>query len=1733
MASALTLLKNKVTVFGFILLLQIVVINVKAQMRQVYVDPLASNTAQKLSFYTAAEGYVAFANWIGYTTDSGRTYTKNFITLSNVNYNGYTTPFYNFIIFGVKAFNKNNYIVYGNYNAVPSILYTSNGGLNYMLYYYSQYAFSAYNSIQDIIFPQNNNIGYAIDFDGIIKTTDGGQSWNRSTLSPATNLNELEAVDNNNVIAMSTTSAPNNLSTVFGTNTLLKTSNGISWQTINLPSTGGLNSAYFLTSTVGWANIDNKLYKTNDGGTNWTLLNNIIATPFIFNKMKFVDNNTGFAINGSYTTFKTLDGGVTWEPLPRDNNYSYLGYGNSDVQILSTNQLWTAGGHGFIQMSNNGGGTPLPKAYFKIDTTGVGSTSIVNLVNYSRNIYNHKWFVNNTLVSTSYNATYNHNINKNIDTITLIVSNGIYSDTSTIFQNFSIPIVTVPTITSFSPTYGKEGSVITINGTNFTGVSSVSFGGKSATSFAIVSNNIITAIVGGGSSGDISLINSNGTASRSGFKFLHSTLLSFNPTSAGYNDTIIIKGKDFDTYSYGNRISNLTLGGTTANILAINSDTVITATVGAGSSGYVTYQTTFGIDSLPGFNYIQPPKITSFTPTSADQGTVVTITGTNFYKISNVTFGGLSASSFNVVSPNKIIATVSSNGASGYVKIISFYGADSLAGFVYTSPYITSFAPHIGGIGTVVTIVGNNFTGATSVTFGNTYAASFVVNSPTTITAILANGASGYVKVSTPHGSGTDSFFVFNGTAPLIQSFSPKSGSVGTSVQIFGSNFNSIPSNNSVYFGATKAIVTSSTSNMITAIVPQGATYDPITLIANNLTARSNLSFTTTFSGGDLTAYSFENKIDFTTTSTYYALATGDFDNDGKPDLVAQHDSIVSIFKNLSSPGNVSLSSSINFTTPNFQNNYLQTILVGDIDGDGKLDIVALSDSGISVLRNTTILRNTISFAPSVNITAWNYFIRKAAIGDIDGDGKLDIVGINGIILLNKSVPGNISFEISQNKISISSASPWAVAINDLDADGKPDIIFANKWYAGTLSPYAILLYKNTSLVNNVSFNPSINYGQPGYYFDIRTGDMDGDDISDIIYSDDGFYDPNSNTINSGNSFTVLKFQNINNNLSFLPSFKQAYGTPGDIALGSLNGDSKPDLAIAEFGFGRNAYLQNNSNIGNFSFPGFNLSQTNIGINGITIVDIDGDGKPDIATTNSGPLISIFKNSVGEIDTIFTCIGSNENVIENLSGTVYQWQQNTGTGYFNLTNSTNVSGVLTSTLNLANIPSTWDGYKFRCVVDGINSKEIILKVATSSLIPSVVIKTSTTSICTGSSATFYTASFNGGLSPHYQWKKNGTNVSTDTSVFISNSISNNDQIKVILSSSLSCASPSTATSNIITMAVTPVPTANAGNDVSLCTGGSIQLNGSGGTTYSWAPTTGLSNANIANPIASPIATMSYILTVSSGTTCVGNDTVVVSVSQSYAPAVNITTPAATLCTGNAATFSAASTNGGTNPYYQWQVNNLNAGTDSNNFTSSTLNNNDQVKVILTSNSTCASTPTVTSNIITMNVEQLATPIVTLNNKVFTVTNPDASAIYTWQVLTNNIWGNVVPTATGISYIASSAGEYRVMQVKGNCTNYSVSHISNSRSAPSTNPYGIYLYPNPSNNLITLDAINTTQNWQSINIFNVDGQPVLPIINIANKSSITIDVSNLGNGTYFIQLLKKDGEHTTMMFVKLK
>ncbi|MFH1320281.1 MAG: CUB domain-containing protein [Bacteroidota bacterium] len=115
-----------------------------------------------------------------------------------------------------------------------------------------------------------------------------------------------------------------------------------------------------------------------------------------------------------------------------------------------------------------------------------------------------------------------------------------------------------------------------------------------------------------------------------------------------------------------------------------------------------------------------------------------------------------------------------------------------------------------------------------------------------------------------------------------------------------------------------------------------------------------------------------------------------------------------------------------------------------------------------------------------------------------------------------------------------------------------------------------------------------------------------------------------------------------------------------------------------------------------------------------------------------------------------------------------------------------------------------------------------------------------------------------------------------------------------------------STSAVVT--VNSLPVVDAGADVNITLGDSTTLSASGGVNYSWSPVTGLSDPNISDPVASPVATTTYTVTVTDGNGCTGMDSVTVSVTLPSPPVANFTATVLTIAPGDSVDFVDLSSN---------------------------------------------------------------------------------------------------------------------------------------------------------------------------------------------------------------------------------
>lgn len=234
-------------------------------------------------------------------------------------------------------------------------------------------------------------------------------------------------------------------------------------------------------------------------------------------------------------------------------------------------------------------------------------------------------------------------------------------------------------------------------------------------------------------------------------------------------------------------------------------------------------------------------SLTSFSPASGAVGTVVTINGSGFSAGTSVAFNGTPATAVTVVSATQIKATVPSGALTGTITLTnSGSSASSVTAFKVT-PKILNFSPSSGGTGTVVTLNGTTFDGATAVKFG-AVAASFSQVSSTQITATVpANAITGKIAVTTPAGTGS-SATNFTVTSPALTRFTPTTGPAGTVVTLTGALF----TNPSVvrFNGIAATSVTYVSPTQLTAVVPVDALTGPISVTpTSGLTATNSTIF--------------------------------------------------------------------------------------------------------------------------------------------------------------------------------------------------------------------------------------------------------------------------------------------------------------------------------------------------------------------------------------------------------------------------------------------------------------------------------------------------------------------------------------------------------------------------------------------------------------------------------------------------------------------------------------------------------------------------------------------------------------------------------------------------------------------------------------------------------------------------------------------------------------------------
>lgn len=448
--------------------------------------------------------------------------------------------------------------------------------------------------------------------------------------------------------------------------------------------------------------------------------------------------------------------------------------------------------------------------------------------------------------------------------------------------------------------------------------------------------------------------------------------------------------------------------------------------------------------------------------------------------------------------------------------------------------------------------------------------------------------------------------------APNISSIDKIKGTIDEEVIISGGGFSSNASDLDVFFGGAKGEITFASTNLLEVKVPAGAIFDNITVInkQTGLIGYSKRQFLLSFGSTRFNTAFINNEVNFPGETGLYDLCSCDFDGDGKLDMAAANNNanFLTLYRNTSTVANVSfVRSNININTPSI------SIICGDLDGDGKPDLVATRSGAqgdrLFVFKNTSTPGN-ISFSAPINlVVAGLVNLRNVEIRDLDLNGKPELIVTNEeagnlFIFENISTAGTLNFRSTPITLNIAGANnSTGLAVRDLNGDGFPEIVL-NTFFGPNL-----YFFTNQSSPGTIRFSGSSTITIPGELVNVRIGDMDRDGRPDLMA-----------TQLTRNEVVMLlnTTASSTSSISFgAPRSFPVTANPWSMALGDVDGNGLIDLAVSSISQTARQFtvLRNTSTPGNLSFERINMP-INENTRGMLLADFNNDGKPDFAYTS-------------------------------------------------------------------------------------------------------------------------------------------------------------------------------------------------------------------------------------------------------------------------------------------------------------------------------------------------------------------------------------------------------------------------------------------------------------------------------------------------------------------------------------
>jgi hypothetical protein len=334
-------------------------------------------------------------------------------------------------------------------------------------------------------------------------------------------------------------------------------------------------------------------------------------------------------------------------------------------------------------------------------------------------------------------------------------------------------------------------------------------------------------------------------------------------------------------------------------------------------------------------------------------------------------------------------------------------------------------------------------------------------------------------------------------------------------------------------------------------------------------------------------------------------LAAGDLNGDGRPDLVLSSyasPGVVSVLLALPAPA---LPGTYPATATPYSTGGAQPsgVALGDVNGDGRLDLVAANcgSSTLAVLLGSAAAPGTFGPAATYPTGVPGSTPREVALGDFNGDGRLDIAAANqsnntvSVLLGLGAAPGTFGPAAAY---PTGGTAPEGLKTGDLNGDGRPDLVVTNS-ISGTV---AVLL---GAPATPGTFGPAVTYSAGGLdTWSVALHDVNKDGRLDLIATNNG-----NNTIG-----VLLGAPAAPGTFGLAATY--AAPTPGYLALGDVNGDGRLDVVTNSYLYGTTtSVLLGQATAGTFGAATTFATGGN-GPVGLVVADLNNDGRPDLATAN-------------------------------------------------------------------------------------------------------------------------------------------------------------------------------------------------------------------------------------------------------------------------------------------------------------------------------------------------------------------------------------------------------------------------------------------------------------------------------------------------------------------------------------